>query len=220
MSSLKERIESELELISGSDKNKNYYQFIEEVNNIIEKYPEDSVKIGLDLILKSWSIKPWGAISLSDENFNKLNRHYRAWYIQKDNDGIYNVLAYSLKQRKVYLINNNGEGTQIPLNRATLNSEGECFDERIYISRGGIVNGDYVYKSYLKNQKEDYNIKDPIKIPVSAIEHTDFHDIVFVVDHREPKLKALIDFYNVPLEHDENVKYNLRKFKKIKSWTK
>lgn len=218
MSMLKERIESELELVSGSDKNKNYYQFIEEVNNIIEKYPEDSVKIGLDLMLKSWSNRPWGAISLSDENFNKLNRHYRAWYIQKDNNGIYNVLAYTLKQRKVYLMNANDEGTQIPLNKATLNAEGECIDERIYISRGGIVNGDYVYKSYLKNQKDDYNIKDPIKIPVSTIEFTYCPEIIFIVDHREPKLKALMEFYNVPIEHDENIKYNLRKFKKIKLW--
>lgn len=218
MSSLKERIESELELVSGSDKNSNYYQFIEKVNDIIDRYPEESVKVGLDLILKSWYWKPWSAINLSEENFDKLGRHKRAWYIQKDNNGIYNVLAYTLKQRKVYLINSNGEGNEIPLNKATLNAEGECIDERIYISRGGIVNGDYVYKSYLKNQIENYSIKDPIKIPVSTIEHTDSANIIFVVDHREPKLKALIEFYNVPIEHDENVKYNLRKFKKIKSW--
>lgn len=218
MSSLKERIESELELVSGFDKNSNYYQFIEKVNDIIDRYPEESVKVGLDLILKSWYWKPWSAINLSKENFDKLGRHYRAWYIQKDNNGIHNVLAYTLKQRKVYLINSNGEGNEIPLNKAALNAEGECIDERIYISRGGIVNGDYVHKSYLKNQKDDYNIKDPIKIPVSTIEFTYCPEIIFVVDHREPKLKALINFYNVPIEHDETVKYNLRKFKKIKSW--
>ena len=218
MSSLKERIESELELVSGSDKNSNYYQFIEKVNDIIDRYPEESVKVGLDLILKSWYWKPWSAINLSEENFGKLGRHYRAWYIQKDNNGIHNVLAYTLKQRKVYLINSNGEGNEIPLNKAALNVEGEVIDERIYISRGGIVNGDYVHKSYLLNQIDNYNIKDPIKIPVSTIEFTNSPDIIYVVDHREPKLKALIDFYNVPIEHDENVKYNLRKFKKIKSW--
>ena len=218
MSSLKERIESELELVSGSDKNSNYYQFNEKVNDIIDRYPEESVKVGLDLILKSWYWKPWSAINLSEENFGKLGRHYRAWYIQKDNNGIYNVLAYTLKQRKVYLINSNGEGNEIPLNKAALNVEGEVIDERIYISRGGIVNGDYVKKCYLKNQIENYSIKDPIKIPVSTIECVSSTDIIFVVDHREPKLKALIDFYNVPIEHDENVKYNLRKFKKIKSW--
>lgn len=218
MSSLKKRIESELELVSGFDKNTNYYKFIEEVNNIVDKYPEESVKVGLDLMLKSWNWEPWSSINLSVENFDKINRHKRAWYIQKDDNGIYNVLAYTLKQRKVYLINSNGEGNEIPLNKATLNAEGECIDERIYISRGGIINGDYVYKSYLKNQNSNYSIKNPVKIPVSSIEHTDSPNIVFVVDHREPKLKALMEFYNVPIEHDENVKYNLRKFKKIKSW--
>ena len=218
MGSLYERIESELELVSGSDKNTNYYKFIEKVNEIIDLYPEESVKVGLDLILKSWHYKPWSSINLSDENFNKINRHIRAWYIQKDNNGIYNVLAYTLKQRKVYLINSKGEGNEIPLNNATLNPDGEGIDSKIYISRGGIINGDYVYKSYLLNQIDNYNIKDPIKIPVSTIKFTDSPDIIFVVDHREPKLKALMEFYNVPIEHDENVKYNLRKFKKIKSW--
>ena len=220
MSSLKERIESELELVSGSDKNTNYYKFIEKVNEIIDLYPEESVKVGLDLILKSWYWKPWSSINLSEENFNKINRHIRAWYIQKDNNGIYNVLAYTLKQRKVYLINSKGKGNEIPLNNATLNPDGEGIDSKIYISRGGIINGDYVYKSYLLNQIDNYNIKDPIKIPVSTIEFTDSPDIIFVVDHREPKLKALMEFYRVPIEYDENVKYNLRKFKKIKSWTK
>lgn len=214
----RERIEAELELCSGSAKNENWYQVVEKITDVIDRYPEDSVKIGLDLILKSWHWKPWSSINLDKENFDKLGRHKRAWYIQKDNNGIYNVLAYTLKQRKVYLINSNGEGNEIPLNKATLNAEGECIDERIYISRGGIVNGDYVHKSYLLNQIDNYNIKDPIKIPVSTIEYTYCPEIIFVVDHREPKLKALIEFYNVPIEHDENVKYNLRKFKKIKSW--
>ena len=206
MSHLKERIESELELVSGSDKNSNYYQFIEKVNDIIDRYPEESVKVGLDLILKSWHWKPWSSINLSNENFNKINRHIRAWYIQKDNNGIYNILAYTLKQRKLYLINSKGDGNEIPLNKATLNPDGEGIDSKIYISRGGIINGDYVYKSYLLNQKDNYNIKDPIKIPVSTIEHTDSPNIIFVVDHREPKLKALMEFYNVPIEHDENIK--------------
>ena len=216
----RERIEAELELCSGSAKNENWYQVVEKITDVIDRYPEDSCKVAIDLVLKSWNHKPWSSINLDKENFDKLGSHKRAWYIQKDNNGIHNVLAYTLKQRKVYLINSNGEGNEIPLNKATLNAEGECIDERIYISRGGIVNGDYVHKSYLLNQIDNYNIKDPIKIPVSTIEFTNSPDIIFVVDHREPKLKALMEFYRVPIEHDENVKYNLRKFKKIKSWMK
>lgn len=214
MSRLYERIKSELELISGSDKNNNYYKFIEEVNNIIDKYPEDSVKVGLDLMLKSWNWKPWSSIDLSKENFDKLGQHKRAWYIKNGIYGIFNVLAYTLKQRRVYLINISGKVKEIE--EPALSRDGEIIDERVYISRGGIINGDYIYKCYLKDQVNNYNIKDPIKLPVSTIEDSNSPNIIFFVDHREPKLKALMEFYNVPIEHDDNIKFNVRTFEKLK----
>lgn len=214
MSILYERIESELELVSGSDKNTNYFQFIERVNNIIDLYPEDAVKIGLDLILKSWQNKPWGAISLDDTQFNKIGQHYRAWYIQKDNKGIFNVMSYFSKIRRSYIVEE--ENAVKEIEEEILDKNGEFIDERMYISRGGIINGDYIHKCYLKNQIDNYSIKDPIKVPVSSIEFKNSHDVILFVDHREPKLKALMEFYNVPIEHDNNVKYNVRTFKKLK----
>ena len=216
MSSLYEKIESELELVSGSDKNTNYFQFIEKVNNIIDLYPEDAVKVGLDLILKSYHNKPWGAISLDNTQFNKIGQHYRAWYIQFDGKAVHNTLAYTMKQRRIYRINNEGVCQEITPDKATLNVEGEVIDERVYISRGGIINGDYIHKCYIKDQTNDYNIKDPIKLPVSTIEYEDSPNIVFFVDHREPKLKALTEFYNVKIEHDDKIKFNVRTFKKLK----
>ena len=214
MTSLKERIKSELELISSSDKNTNYYKFIEEINNIIDKYPEESVKVGLDLILKSWFWKPWSSISLNKENFDNFGRHKRAWYIQNGIFEIYNVLAYTAKVRKFYVKNEN-DITEVPVGKI-VKGEGEIIDERIYISRGGIINGDYIKFCYLKNQKDFYSIKDPIKIPVSSIEEKDDVNFILFVDHREPKLKALMEFYNVTIEHDRNIKYNVRTFKKLK----
>ena len=214
MSSLYERIESELELVSGSDKNTNYFQFIERVNNIIDLYPEDAVKVGLDLILKSWQNKPWGAISLDDTQFNKIRQHYRAWYIQKDDKGIFNIMSYFSKIRRCYVVE--GENNVKEIEKGILDKNGDFIDERMYISRGGIINGDYIHKCYLKNQIDNYSIKDPIKVPVSSIEFKDSPDVIFFVDHREPKLKALMEFYNVPMEHDDNVKFNVRTFKKLK----
>lgn len=213
MTNLKERIKSELELISSSDKNNNYYKFIEEVNNIIDKYPEESVKIGLDLILKSWSWKPWGSLDLDNTQFDSLGRHIRCWYIQNDGKAVHNVMAYTQKQRRIYLKESNGSVKEIK--EPTLNKEGEIIDERVYISKGGIINGDYIHKCYLKDQINNYIVKDPIKLPVSTIEYADKPDIIFFVDHREPKLKALMEFYNVPIEHDENIKFNVRTFKKL-----
>ena len=104
MSSWKNRIESELELCSGSDKNNNWYKIIEKITDIIDIYPEESVKVALDLILESWNHKPWSSINLSDENFDKINRHKRAWYIQKDDKGIFNVLSYFSKVRRCYVV--------------------------------------------------------------------------------------------------------------------
>ena len=214
MNNLSNRIKSELEIISSSDKNTNYYKFIEEVNDIINKYPEESVKIGLDLMLKSWSWKPWSFIDLSKENFDDLGRHKRAWYIQTHMCGIHNVLAYTGKVRKFYIKDEN-DIKEVPVG-VIIDNDGEIIDERVYISRGGIINGDYIHFCYLKNQINNYSIKDPIKLPVSSIEDKNDVNFILFVDHREPKLKALMEFYNVPIEHDYNIKYNVRTFKKLK----
>lgn len=214
MSSFYERIKSELELVSGFDKNTNYYKFIEEVNNIIDKYPEDSVKVGLDLMLKSWNWKPWSSIDLSKGNFDKLGQHKRAWYIKNGIYGIFNVLAYTAKVRKCY-IKDEKNIKEFPVG-VIINNDDEIIDERIYISRGGIINGDYIHFCYLKHQTGNYSIKDPIKIPVSSIEEKNNVNFILFVDHREPKLKALMEFYNVKIEHDDNVKYNVRTFEKLK----
>ena len=214
MTNLKERIKSELELISSSGKNNNYYKFIEEVNNIIDKYPEHSVKIGLDLILKSWDSKPWSHINLSKENFDDLGKHKRAWYIQKNNIGIYNVLAYLVRPRRSYTKLKNNEITET-LTSPIFPDWGEVIDEKIYISRGGIINGDYIHRCYLKHNGF-HSVKDSIKIPVSSIEMENDVNFILFVDHREPKLKALMEFYDVPILHDNNIKYNVRTFKKLK----
>lgn len=214
MTSLKKRIKSELELVSSSDKNTNYYKFIEEVNDIIDKYPEESVKVGLDLILKSWFWKPWSSINLNKDNFNNFGKHKRAWYIQDHIHGIHNILAYTAKVRKFYVKNEN-DIKEVPVGKI-IDGNGEIIDERIYISRGGIINGDYIHFCYLKHQTGNYSIKDSIKIPVSSIEEENDINFILFVDHREPKLKALMEFYNVTIEHDCNIKYNVRTFKKLK----
>ena len=77
MSTWKNRIESELELCSGSDKNNNWYKIIEKITDIIDIYPDESVKVALDLVLESWNHKPWSSISLSDENLATIGGHLK-----------------------------------------------------------------------------------------------------------------------------------------------
>ena len=215
MSSWKERIEAELELCSGSAKHENWYKVVEKITDIIDTHPDESCKVAIDLVLKSWNWKPWSPIKLTDENFSSITgRHYRTWYIQKDDKGIFNVLSYFSKIRRCYVVE--GENNVKEIEKGILDKNGDFIDERMYISRGGIINGDYIHKCYLKNQTDDYSIKDPIKVPVSSIEFKDSPNVIFFVDHREPKLKALMEFYNVPMEHSDNVKFNVRTFKKLK----
>ena len=214
MSSWKERIEAELELCLGSAKHENWYKVVEKITDIIDTHPDESCKVAIDLVLKSWNWKPWSSIDLSKENFDNFGRHKRAWYIQDNIHGIFNVLAYTAKVRKFYIKDEN-DIKEVPVG-VIINNDGEIIDERIYISRGGIINGDYIHFCYLKNQIDNYSIKDPIKIPVSSIEEKNGVDFILFVDHREPKLKALMEFYNVQIEYDNNVKYNVRTFKKLK----
>ena len=215
MPSWKERIEAELELCSGSAKTENWYKVIEKITYIIDTHPEESCKVAIDLILKSWNWKPWSPISLNEDQFSSVTkRHYRAWYIQKNDKGIFNVMAYLSKIRKSYIVKSENE--VIELENGILDKNGEYCDERIYISRGGIINGDYIHKSYIRHQNDNYVIRDSIKIPVSSIEFKDSPDVIFFVDHREPKLKALMEFYNVPIERDDKIKFNVRTFKKLK----
>mgnify|MGYP007057686606 FL=1 len=44
------------------------------------------------------------------------------------------------------------------------------------------------------------------------------YDTFYVVDHREPKLKVLQEFYEVPIYIDEFIKgkFNIRKYQKLK----
>lgn len=92
---------------------------------------------------------------------------------------------------------------------------------RIYINKGGIINGDYIDGFIIRSEqvaKHCYTIQSTVKLPVSRI-ITDLGEIL-TVDHREPKLKVLECFYELQKGHDDNVNgkgiYNIRNYKKLK----
>ena len=182
-------------------------------SNTIAEFDCDykTVKSAIDLINKSILDKPWTSITLNESDF-KNNVHNRTWFIKKDDNGVYNQMAYSLIERKCYIVLGENNICETPM--SMFEREGEIIDERIYISRGGIINGDYIHKCYLKHQEGPYVVRDSIKIPISTIESENSPEVIFFVDHREPKIKALMEFYNVPIEHDDKIKFNVRTFKK------
>ena len=207
-------IRYELSLL-GLNLNEKVREAIMMFSNVIADLDCDNetVNSAINLINKSILNKPWSPIKLNDDHF-QLDRHYRCWFIRKDLNGIYNQMAYLLKERKSYIVNGENDVCEIPM--SILGRDGEFIDERIYISKGGIINGDYVHKCYLKHQEGEYVVRDPIKIPISTIEFKNSPEVIFFVDHREPKLKALMEFYDVKIKHDDKVKFNVRTFKKIK----
>lgn len=87
---------------------------------------------------------------------------------------------------------------------------------KLYISRGGSVNGEHISNVYLKKHivdRHSFIPFEPIQIPCSMIIKTSVEDY-FVVDHREPALKRLKNLYDINVTID-NFKCDIRKFEKL-----
>lgn len=149
-------------------------------------------------------------LNLSDKYFDE-GHHIFNEFVYKIPDGITFSNAYNLLIRASY---NHNLSRQVSEEKELLNDT-----LPVHISKGGVITGEYFHTIYIK----DKDIFTPKKftIPVSSIEYeTENNSYSFlVVDHREPQLRALMDYYNVPIKVDEevkNIKLNLRKYKKIK----
>lgn len=140
-------------------------------------------------------------------SINLDNENNKCIYIAKDeiNNKWYYNRAYKIIVDKLYNLTNNEE--------LYLPGKEELFNERIYITRGGVVSGEYINKCYIKNL--NFYPRDPVTINCSRI--TNYEDInVYTIDSRSPKLKVLKEFYNVSINIDDKYKYiDIRKFKKL-----
>lgn len=140
-------------------------------------------------------------------SINLDNENNKCIYIAKDeiNNKWYYNRAYKIIVDKLYNLTNNEE--------LYLPGKEELFNERIYITRGGVVSGEYINKCYIKNL--NFYPRDPVTINCSRI--TNYEDInIYTIDSRSPKLKVLKEFYNVSINIDDKYKYiDIRKFKKL-----
>lgn len=140
-------------------------------------------------------------------SINLDNENNKCIYIAKDeiNNKWYYNRAYKIIVDKLYNLTNNEE--------LYLPGKEELFNERIYITRGGVVSGEYINKCYIKNL--NFYPRDPVTINCSRI--TNYRDInIYTIDSRSPKLKVLKEFYNVSINIDDKYKYiDIRKFKKL-----
>lgn len=162
-------------------------------------------------------------LTLKNEEFNDymtnnkyINKRYP--YIYRDSNGkIYNSAAYKLYIRSAYdnVINSQIKCTPY-ITHSCINND---FNIPIFISKGGIITGEYIQQCEIRKDiidKHHFTIQSIITIPVSVINDKD--NIIFIVDHREPKIKILKEFYEVPICINNDIKnkhYNLRKYIKI-----
>lgn len=92
-------------------------------------------------------------------------------------------------------------------------------NSKVYISKGGVITGEYFNDCIIRKDiinSGSFTIQSVVNIPVCEILD---HDIsIRAVDHREPKFKALCEFYNVPIKQDKKIKdrkYNIRNYIKL-----
>lgn len=147
----------------------------------------------------------------SNNNIDDIRHNLRYDYIIKVNDRIYNTNAYKANIRRTY---DYRLGTEIENIMSVV-----AMNPHLYIYKGGIVTGEYVSKCQIRPdvvKKHSFTVQSIINIPASVVEFDD--KIICIVDHREPKLKALSEFYNVSIEFNEvvkNMKINIRNYKKL-----
>lgn len=159
-------------------------------------------------------------ISLRNEDF-KGNSHIIAPYIVKNGNFIINTKAYKTINRTYYSHNNNKK--ELRYGEGILKHLKSIKNDKIYISKGGVITGEYISDARLDNLEEIINyyiIPKTITIPVSTIfvEKDDVIEEYLVVDHREPMFKKLFVNYQIKVLMDENVKLlklNIRNYEKI-----
>ena len=212
--------ENSVEFIIKKECFKNVLNVVKAIEKT-EPQNESEINFILDILNRLWNtgvlsplvLKEEEFLETSDDNGYRRNKRYNDIYIDtKTNNSICNDNAFNISIRAYYSVDTN---EQIPNEIKTLHK-----NHRVYISKGGVITGEYVEKCFIRQNVIDrhcFTIQSVVNIPVSEI--TDDNNVIYVVDHREPKLKVLQQFYDVPVNNDDNIAnkhYNIRKFKKIK----
>lgn len=190
----------------------------------IEPQSQEEVDSVLNIINTIWTKGILSPLTLNDDefsdfDFNGLANNLRYYNIYKSNtvdeNGkyiIYNRSAYKAIVRKQYDYNYNIQ-TQITQKEFNL-----C--PTIFINKGGKITGEHIDICRIRPEivdKHCYTIQSTVSVPVSAIYGKSI-GIILTVDHREPKLKVLKEFYSVPVSFNEEIDklgIDIRKFKKF-----
>lgn len=208
-----------IEKVSMINKYKDVLRILQNIYNMTPAIKENISFIldTINTISKHGLLSP---LTLQDNEFDDtlkifhVNNRYP--YIWKDSKGtIFNHNAFNVYIRALY---SHTEKIQYKFNPELI-----LRNNRIYISKGGVITGEYIENCIIPKKivdKKCFTIQSVINIPASKIIDNDLNKFIYVVDHREPRLKVLKEFYEVPICFDENIKqykYNIRNYKKIKN---
>ena len=184
-----------------------------DIYDIIDKY--DLSKEDLDTLYKYLNrFKTSGLLSplsLKSNEFDKDNRNIRYPDIYIKGNKMYNDNAFNCYVRASYSHVSKLQNFMVPFVISK--------NTRVYISKGGVITGEYFNDCMIRADiinSGSFTIQSVVNIPVCEILD---HDIsIRVVDHREPKFKALCEFYNVPIKQDKKIKerkFNIRNYIKL-----
>ena len=207
----------------------NYYKFKEalDVVKAIERTDpqcEEDIDNIINIINTIWKKGILSPLTLADDEFSNFDlngiannlRYYNIYKSDKvDSDGnyvIYNRSAYKAVVRKQYDYDSN---QQVEITRADFG-----LSPTIYINKGGRLTGEQICLCRIRPEivaNHCYTIQSTVNIPVSAIYGKEI-GVILTVDHREPKLKVLKEFYDVPINYSKEIdefNIDIRKFKKF-----
>lgn len=216
-------------LTNESEKTKTYYDCLNaiEVTKVIDRLQpssQEEVDSILNIVNTIWNKGILSPLTLKDDEFsdfdlNGVANNLRYFNIYKsdtvDDNGeyvIYNRSAYKAIVRKQYDYNKN---IQVEVTQKEFNL---C--PTIFINKGGKLTGEHIDVCCIRPEvvnKHCYTIQSTVSVPTSAIYGKGL-GVILTVDHREPKLKVLKEFYSVPISFSEeiaNLNIDIRKFKKF-----
>lgn len=184
----------------------------------IKPESDDEIKDIMDTINKLYTTGLLSPLTLKDDEFaTASNSNYKnniryPFILKSVGDGkIINNNAYKAKIYNIY--------SHDIMVKVFENEPDICYNPTIFINKGGVVTGEYISTCEIRKEvvnKHNYTIQSIVNIPCSLI--LDNGDRIITVDHREPKLKVLEDFYEVYFKFDKSIhdrKYDIRKYAKM-----
>lgn len=183
------------------------------IYTLTEKFPIADHKTIIKFVDKIINNEVLSPLTLKKDEFNEDGVNIRSSRIIKRYDKIYDLKAFDFDIRHVY---DNITMEEIPCN-IIINNDDFINSHIIHINAGGVFTGRAVCLAALRKETIErgmYTPKYPIHLPISIIKEG--INTWFTVDKREPKLKAIREFFDLE-EFDDNFKskFDVRKYKKL-----